>query len=78
MSFLSHRHLAQQSTRAVWLLVARGKHHVRKDATKAPARCDVSHLVHDELILKLSYRKKKKSLSVWEPERIWCLLRLRT
>lgn len=32
---------------------------MRKDATKAPARCDVSHLVHDELILKISYRKKK-------------------
>lgn len=62
MPFLSHRHLAQQSTRAVWLLVAGGKHQMRKDATKAPAWWDVSHLVHDELILKISYRKKSFSL----------------
>lgn len=35
---------------------------MRKDATKAPARCDVSHLVHDELILKISYGKRSFSL----------------
>lgn len=31
---------------------------MKKDATKVPARCDGSHLVNDELILKISYRKK--------------------
>lgn len=50
MACISHGHLAQQSTRAVRLLVAGVKHQMSVDATKALAQCDVSHLVHDEFI----------------------------
>lgn len=39
-------------------LAAGGKHQMRKDATKAPAQCDVSHLVDDKLILKIGYGEK--------------------